>query len=148
MATFEEAEIPLDTGSPPFTLTGFVPPAPPAPGPDMGPPAPRPGGGSVPPQVPGPRHARATLAELVAEIIGPDDECYIRLTSGNDGKSLYAVAMFRYGRWRGHYVMSVVEFWQLDYGITLLADKVDAVRAGAREPSPDRYYLRNSRQPR
>lgn len=80
-----------------------------------------------------------TVAELLEELAGVDDEGTIKLNPGNDGKSWYCVYTWRWGEWRGHYVMAVVNRGYLCQGLVLLSKKVKSVRLGLRTPSLDRY---------
>lgn len=121
------------------TLRGSVPPPLPPTAPD----APL-QGPSVQAGIPtGPTHEVEVrlpdCAQLLEAVAGHDDDGYYKLCPGNDGKSWYLSYRWRWGTWGGHYVMAVVQRGDLRYGLTLLAEKVHAVRSGSLRPTRDRY---------
>ena len=81
------------------------------------------------------RTATATLSYLLMR-----DDGWLRLVPAADGKTLYLKWKFSRGKWSGHYVMAVVEVWQWDYGLSLLADKLEAVDLSVKIPTKDTPY--------
>jgi hypothetical protein len=81
----------------------------------------------------------ATLAFLLERCVGIDDDGYLKMCPGNDGKSWYLCYRWRWGQWAGHYVMAVVLRGDLSHGLTLLTEKVLEVRRGVRRPTLDKY---------
>ena len=78
------------------------------------------------------RVACATLSHLFMR-----DDGWLRAVPTADGKSLYLKWKFSRGKFAGYYVMAVVEVWQWDYGLTLLADKLEAVDMDIKKPTKD-----------
>lgn len=76
---------------------------------------------------------------LLEAMAGIDDDGYYKLCPGNAGKSWYLSYRWRWGTWGGHYVMVVIDRGDLRYGLTLLSEKVHAVRGGHLRPTKDRY---------
>jgi len=81
------------------------------------------------------RTATATLSYLLMR-----EDGWLRLVPAADGKTLYIKWKFSRGKWSGRYVMAVVEVWQWDYGLTLLADKLEAVDLSIKIPTKDTPY--------
>jgi hypothetical protein len=76
--------------------------------------------------------AGPTLARLVDRFDG-----WLRIVSDGDTGQVYIKWKFTRGHWRGHYVMAVVQYWQLGYGFQLLLDKLAAVEEGTFKPTLD-----------
>lgn len=59
---------------------------------------------------------------------------------GRDTESVYIKWKFSHGPHAGFYVMAVVQYWQMGYGLSLLVDKLDAVDEGSLKPTRDVAY--------
>jgi hypothetical protein len=58
------------------------------------------------------------------------DDGWLRLIPSRDGSPVYAKWKFTAGKHANHYVMSVGQYWQLDYLLQLLLLKLDKVDTG------------------
>lgn len=65
---------------------------------------------------------------------------WLRFTSDGEGRQLYLKFKWNAGSWRGHYVMAVVQWWQIKWGLSLLCHKVDEVERGEKRPAKDQAY--------
>jgi hypothetical protein len=65
---------------------------------------------------------------------------WLRACPDGDSTLVYLKWKFTGGKWAGHYVMVLVYYWQLDYGLSLLLDKIAAVEEGAKRPTRDTPY--------
>lgn len=68
------------------------------------------------------------------------DDGWLRIVPARDSDSVYIKWKFSRGPWSRHYVMAVVQYWQMGYGLSLLLDKLDAVDSGAFKPTQDTVY--------
>lgn len=78
----------------------------------------------------------ASLYRLLSELCERDDG-YLRIIPDGAGKSCFYKWKFTRGEHAGYYVMAVVEYWQVDYGVTLLMQKITSVVVGASKPVKD-----------
>lgn len=78
------------------------------------------------------------MTSLTTLLCRPDG--WLRACPDGDSTLVYLKWKFTAGRWANHYVMVLVYYWQLDYGLSLLLDKIAAVDEGARRPTQDTYY--------
>lgn len=65
---------------------------------------------------------------------------WLRCCPDGDSTLVFLKWKFTSGKWSNHYVMVVVYYWQLDYGLSLLRDKILAVEEGAHRPTRDTPY--------
>ena len=65
------------------------------------------------------------------------EDGWLRIVPGRDTEQVYIKWKFTHGRWTRHYVMAVVQYWQMGYGLSLLVDKLDAVDEGTLKPTLD-----------
>lgn len=82
--------------------------------------------------------ANSVLLDL-EHFAGHDDDTYVKLIPGNDGKSWYVNIYFKSGQWAKHYVSAVGHRTALADTLRIAIRKAEEVRAGLRRPSPDRY---------
>jgi hypothetical protein len=82
------------------------------------------------------RERESTLYRLLLDISQRDDG-YLRLIPDGSGKSCYYKWKWTRGPKAGYYVMAVVSYFQIDYGLQLLVDKMQAVDAGTSKPVKD-----------
>jgi hypothetical protein len=68
------------------------------------------------------------------------DDGWLRIVPARDSESVYIKWKFSRGPWSGHYVMTVVQYWQMGYGLALLVDKLDAADEGTFKPTKDTAY--------
>lgn len=83
-------------------------------------------------------NAKVALQMLSALAVHPQG--WLRITSSPDGDRIFLKFKWNQGKWRGYYVMAVVQYWQVDYGLTLLASKVAKVAQGESKPAKDTAY--------
>lgn len=65
------------------------------------------------------------------------DDGYLRVIPDGAGKSVYWKWKFTRGQWIGHYVMSVVSWYDPALALLLLRQKIDAVEVGTKRPAKD-----------
>lgn len=72
--------------------------------------------------------------------LGERQDGYLRIIPDGAAKSLYIKWKFTKGQWRGYYLMSVVEVWDVEHGLLLLRQKIDSVDVGVKNPVKDTAY--------
>jgi hypothetical protein len=68
------------------------------------------------------------------------EDGWLRIVPARDSESVYIKWKFSRGPWSRHYVMTVVQYWQMGYGLSLLLDKLEAVDSGSFKPTQDTAY--------
>lgn len=68
------------------------------------------------------------------------EDGWLRIVPARDTEQVYIKWKFSRGPWSRHYVMTVVQYWQMGYGLSLLVDKLDAVDEGSFKPTLDTPY--------
>jgi hypothetical protein len=68
------------------------------------------------------------------------DDGWLRIIPSRDSESVYIKWKFSHGTHAGYYVMCVVQYWQMGYGLNLLVDKLEAVEKGTFKPTRDTPY--------
>lgn len=94
------------------------------------------------PTAPSPHNAGASTAAAgkpLADLVTREDG-WLRITPIRDSGTVFIKWKFTRGDWAGHYVMSVVQYWQMGYGLALLLDKLLAVEYGSLRPTKDTPY--------
>lgn len=67
-----------------------------------------------------------------------DDMGFLKVRRGLDTSELHLTWTFCNGPHYGTYVYVKVDYWQLDYGLSLLIEKRDEVYSGLRRSTPDK----------
>ena len=80
---------------------------------------------------------RPPVDAYLAAILASDEDGFVKITLGNDGKSHYLKYRWTSGQWAGRYVLAVVDRGDLAYGGYLLHSKVARVHMGALKPTLD-----------
>lgn len=80
--------------------------------------------------------ARAALWTHVCALSTRDDG-YLRVIPDGAGKSVYWKWKYTRGQWAGHYVMSVVSWYDPALALLLLRQKIDQVEVGLKRPAKD-----------
>lgn len=65
---------------------------------------------------------------------------WLRVVPTNDEGVIYFKWKFNGGDWPNHYVMARVQWWQSEYGLSVLRSKVEAVQEGNATPQKDTYF--------
>lgn len=69
---------------------------------------------------------------------------WMRWTSDGEGKTLYLKFKWTSGKLRNRYVMAVIQWWQIKYGVSLLYHKVnEAEQKNGKGSAEDKYYSAN-----
>ena len=68
------------------------------------------------------------------------EDGWLRIVPARDSESVYIKWKFTHGPHARCYVMAVVQYWQMGYGLALMVDKLDAVDAGKLKPTLDTPY--------
>lgn len=65
------------------------------------------------------------------------DDGYLRVIPDGAGKSVYWKWKYTRGQWAGHYLMSVVSWYDPALALLLLRQKIDQVEVGLKKPAKD-----------
>jgi hypothetical protein len=71
-------------------------------------------------------------------MLADNDGGYLKVRRSALSPDLHLTWTWTIGKWSGHYVYVRVPFWQLAYGLALLAEKTVDVESGLRKPTPDK----------
>lgn len=82
----------------------------------------------------------ADIANQVVVALALRGDGWLRITGKDDVGVLYLKFKYNNGKWRGHYVMAVVQHWQFNYGMLLLGSKLHKVDCGEMKPTKDEGY--------
>lgn len=86
-------------------------------------------------------HALPARTSTALEYLSQRDDGWLRFIPSRDGSPVYCKWKFTSGPHQNCYVMSVGQYWQLDYIFHLLLRKLDDVDAGNLDPlAADRLY--------
>lgn len=77
------------------------------------------------------------LGEVLV-MLADNDGGYLKVRRSALGPDLHLTWTWTLGDWCAHYVYVRVPFWQLAYGLSLLAEKIVDVEAGLRKPTRDK----------
>lgn len=71
-----------------------------------------------------------TTAQASLEVLAQRDDGWLRLVPSRDGSPIYLKWKFTSGPRERYYVMTVAQYWQLDYAFVMLLHKLSNFDAG------------------